>query len=103
MTSVDIMCAANVTSPVLCQNGLPFYNHSSSKAEVAAMRSSAVDRFISMGTYGLNLPTTINQIDWFISNVGKEKYGLGTASVPTALFSGVDAPTTDNEILARFA
>jgi len=27
-TSVDIMCNANVTSPVLCQNGLPYFNNS---------------------------------------------------------------------------
>jgi len=102
-TTVDVMCAANVTSPFLCKNGLPFFNESSSSAEVDAMRSSAVDRFVSMGTYGLDLPTTINQMDWFVANVGKDKYGLGTASVPTVKGGAGDVPGTDSEILSRFA
>ena len=85
--------------------GLPFFNESSSAAEVAAMRSSAVDRFISMGTYGTDLPTTINQVDWFVAKLGGDKYGVGTASVPlsTKAGAGDGSPGTDNEILARFA
>ena len=47
-TTAAVMCTANVTSPSLCKNGLPYFNDSATAEMVSMMRSSAVDRWISM-------------------------------------------------------
>ena len=49
-TTADVMCTANVTSPSLCKNGLPYFNDSATAEMASMMRSSAVDRWVSMGT-----------------------------------------------------
>ena len=78
-TTAAVMCTANVTSPSLCKNGLPYFNDSATAEMVSMMRRSAIDRWISMGTYGLDPPTTVNQIDWFVKRLGADRFGLGTA------------------------
>jgi hypothetical protein len=47
-TTAAVMCTANVTSPSLCKNGLPYFNDSATAEMVSMMRRSAVDRWISM-------------------------------------------------------
>ena len=134
-TTAAVMCTANVTSPSLCKNGLPYFNDSATAEMVSMMRSSAVDRWISMvrenarllgapfyantinlprqardryeeklrqkafflqGTYGLDPPTTVNQIDWFVKSIGADRFGLGTAQVLAPVGD-------DSDLLLRFS
>ena len=44
---------------------------------------------------GLDPPTTVNQIDWFVKNIGAERFGLGTAQVLS--------PGDDADLLLRFS
>ena len=44
---------------------------------------------------GLDPPTTVNQIDWFVKNIGAERFGLGTAQVLS--------PGDDDDLLLRFS
>ena len=44
---------------------------------------------------GLDPPTTVNQIDWFVKNIGAERFGLGTAQVLS--------PGDDADMLLRFS
>ena len=95
-TTAAVMCTANVTSPSLCKNGLPYFNDSATPGMVSMMRSSAVERWISMGTYGIDPPTTVNQIDWFIKTLGADRFGLGTAQVLAPVGD-------DSDLLLRFS
>ncbi len=95
-TTAAVMCTANVTSPSLCKNGLPYFNDSATAEMVSMMRRSAIDRWISMGTYGLDPPTTVNQIDWFVKRLGADRFGLGTAQVLAPVGD-------DSDLLLRFS
>jgi hypothetical protein len=53
-----------------CGNG-PFnhYNASATPAIMQEMAASThVQRFISMGTYGTEMPLELNQVDWFMAH-----------------------------------
>ena len=93
-TSVAIMCTPNVTAPGLCQNGLPFFNNSASEEDIRLMQSSSVQRFVSMGTYGENPIMLQNSLDWFLANLGPEKFGYGACP------SCTPPSQTDNTSLA---
>ena len=72
-----------------CGNG-PFnhYNASATPAIMQEMAASThVQRFISMGTYGTEMPLELNQVDWFMAHF-PHQFGC----VPLAPLSIPDSP-----------
>ena len=94
--SLDAMCTANVSTASLCGNFGPKYNASATAAMVAQMKESRVQRFVSMGTYGVDQSMLLNEIDWFESQL-HGKWGLGVC--PTCIPSDSE---TNEQLRLRF-
>lgn len=105
LTSVAVMCTANVTGNAsaqapqrFCGNGaFDHYNASASPAILQEMAASAhVQRFVSMGTYSTDMATDINQLDWFMKHF-PSKFGYGACPTCASV-----ATQSVSEVLFRF-